>query len=1104
MHRPSLHGILRNTAAPLAMLIIINSGHAQDAQGPGHGAQALEKGGELEDQERHADALALYAAVDPNDSSYSAVLLRHAAMLSDLDRQAEIPALCDKGLQLDLKNAPFLYMHKGLALMELDRHDEAVACLDAAIRKYPGNFQLHRLRAVVLQDKGDPALYMPAFQQNAVRFPLQRDAHTSLAMIALQEGRTSQAALALFMSMIVRWGDERSDQLLISADELLDGKVDPEPKGADLRQGDDFAELDLLLANKVAMNKKYKAQPDLSYPFVRQGHFLLNSLKDHPTGNGFWSTYYVPFFKRIMADGSYTAFVYHCFASSRNEKIRGQSTKYAKDVAQFRSGLLPLINEYFATFPDSVDGELKPCYHEWNDDGDLLAYGPGNINKEEQTGVWRLFHENGALNAVGTFGATHKKEGTWRHYHDNGVQRLRQDWKDGVGEGVLIAWHRNGVMSDSMHVVNDEPDGIYTEWDQHGRIEARRTFTGGKATGKAWYYHGCGAPDHVVDLADDKIEGGLVRLYPNGSKHFEANFTAGKRQGAGTEYHPNGRPKSTYTYVDGQLQGPFTEWYTTGTKSAEGQYAKDKFSGVRKRWYANGNLESEEPYDDQGRAAGTIRNYTPEGTLHNELEWSRDQMVRYRYYDRSGKVLKEAKRSAGKFAFEGLTADGAKRMAGIYLDEGTKDGKWTWYWPDGTVEEEENLKQGKPDGTQATYHENGRKKSEYRYLPGQGRTGPYTTYRADGSVDINGYIVNGELNGQLVQTLPDGKVYKREYYVNGEQHGWQTYNDPDGAPVREYRMVNGTVREVVDRDADGGERARYHIPAGPYTFIRTYPEGGHLLKSEYMNGLRHGVVVWSYPDGSKSMEGRYLNDEEDGLWKSWHPNGKPAWEATYVMGTLHGTVRRWHVNGQLESEETFEDGWSTGYKSWFSNGKPLQERERRFGKDHGTNRSYGITGDLQVVRYYRDGTLVGYSYNGADGKLVDTIHLTGGTYELLPKYASGQVSREMRYRNDDFHGPYKEYAPNGRVIDESVYEAGFRTGTGREYYADGKPYSTGGWLNGQRHGEHVDHWENGQPMDRCQWAHGERHGERTLYDRTGKPTVVLTYRNGEVTSMRKP
>lgn len=1093
----------RHAAMLLAVFLIMNA-NAQDALGPDHGSRMLAQGRDLEAQERHADALALYASVDVNDSLYNDVLLRRLAMLSKLERQSEIPALCDKGLELDLEEAPILYMHKGLALRDMERYDEALSCYDTAIRKFPGNFQLHRLRAMLLFQMDDPARYLPAIQENAVRFPLQRDAHIALALTAIQEGRTSQAALAMFMAMIVRWGDEQSDQLLIWADDLLNGKLDADPKGVDIAPGDDFRELDLLLANKVAMNKKYKARPDLTYPFVKQGHFLLSSLKDHSTGNGFWSTYYVPFFQRLMADGHYPAFVYHCFASSRNQKIRAQATKYAKDVDRFRDGLLPLINTYFATFPDSVDGELVPCFHEWNGDGDLTAYGPGDISRNEHTAIWRLYHKNGALVAEGAFNAAHKKEGVWRHYHDNCVQRLHEEWKNGVSDGTLIAWHRNGVMSDSLQAVNDQVDGVHVVWDEHGRILSKRTFVAGKATGKAWYYHDCGALDHESQLVDNKIEGDLVRLYPNGSKFYEAHYVNGKRQGTGTQYHPNGRPMSTYTFVDGQLHGPFTEWYPNGTKKAEGQYTKDKLSGVRKRWYSNGTLESEEPYDEQGRTAGTIRNYTPEGTLLNELEWSRDQMVRYRYYDRSGNVLKEAKRSSGKFAFEGFFADGAKRMEGVYLDEGAKDGKWTWYWPDGTVAEEENLKQGKVDGIQTTYHENGRKKSEFRYLPGKGRTGPYSTYRTDGTMDHNGYIVDGELYGQRIRTLPDGTVLNREYYVNGKLHGWQTYYDPDGAPMHEYRMVDGVVHEIVDRDPDGSERARFRIRPGPYTLTRTFPNGMTAQSLRYMNGLLHGPSVWYYPNGSKLMEGNYLNGEEDGLWRSWHPNGKQAWEATYVMGTQHGTVRWWHVNGQLRSEETFEDGWSTGYKSWFSNGKPQQERERHFGMDHGTNRAYAITGDLQLVRYFRHGELVGYSYNGPDGKLVDTIPLTGGAYDLRPKYANGQVSREMHYRNGAIHGPYKEYAPNGRVIDERYFEAGDEQGEAREHHADGKPYSSGSWLNGQRHGEHVDHWDNGEPMDRCQWANGERHGTRTLYDRSGKPTLVLTYRYGEVTSMRKP
>jgi antitoxin component YwqK of YwqJK toxin-antitoxin module len=148
--------------------------------------------------------------------------------------------------------------------------------------------------------------------------------------------------------------------------------------------------------------------------------------------------------------------------------------------------------------------------------------------------------------------------------------------------------------------------------------------------------------------------------------------------------------------------------------------------------------------------------------------------------------------------------------------------------------------------------------------------------------------------------------------------------------------------------------------------------------------------------------------------------------------------------------------------------------------------------------------MTGYSYNGPDGKLVDTIPLGEGVQKLRPKYTNGAPSREMDYRNNDIDGVYKEYLPNGKVLEESIYICGQRNGKQTEYFADGKPASVSNWKNDEREGEQLEYWDNGQVMDRSFWKEGELNGERTLYDRTGKAVLVLQYRSGRAQEMRKP
>ncbi|HRH39342.1 MAG TPA: tetratricopeptide repeat protein, partial [Flavobacteriales bacterium] len=320
MRKSQLH--LASIALCLAFTIGILTAQAQsqDARSRRHGYDMLVKGIEQENKDDNEGALKTYALVHRNDSVYEDVLVRRISIMMQTEKVAEALPLCEEGIVIAGEHLMLFHLSKGACLSELKRYDEAMTTYDRAIALYPGSFRLRYLRALCLKEKGDHAAAFKAMQDNAVRFPLQRDAHVALANYALNEGRLSQAALPALMSLVMRWGDKRGEELLIYADKLLDNKFDRASVGLDVGEGDVFAEVDLLLENKVAMNKNYKCEPDLNYPLVRQGHLLLHALKDMPASDGFYSSYYLPFFKKLVASGRFEGFMYHCISNSRDEK----------------------------------------------------------------------------------------------------------------------------------------------------------------------------------------------------------------------------------------------------------------------------------------------------------------------------------------------------------------------------------------------------------------------------------------------------------------------------------------------------------------------------------------------------------------------------------------------------------------------------------------------------------------------------------------------------------------------------------------------------------------------------------------------------------------
>lgn len=1099
----TLHPIRIALPALLFLAIFPLRTNAQEGRPRNHGATMLEQGLALEAEQQHAEAIALYSTVHRSDSAYHRVLLQEVSARFNLKEHALLLPLCDKGAALHSSSTVQFMLYKAAALGELERYEESLAVHDSVISAFPGLHLPGRLRALTLRAMDEPERYLAALKENAVRFPLAQANHIALAAAAQQEGHVSQAALSLFMALMVRWNDEASLNALSDADKLLDGKMTSSPKGLDLGSGDDFQELDLLLSNRVGMNKNYPAKPDLNYAIARQGHLLMHALNDHAQGDGFWSTYYVPFMKSVVDAGLYEAFIYHALSNSSETQVRAIADKNQAAVKQFREAVYPLMKQAFLHFPDSVGDAFIPVDHYYNDNGDLQFVGAGG-SFATATGPWVEYGTNGRVLSRGAFNAQHEKTGVWEHFHPDGTLMRRQVWDNGAEKDVYLTWHPNGTLKDSAAVEGGRLHGPYANFSSLGALVTRKTFTDAKLTGPARTFHPCGTLRYAEMLEDNRTNGPVTVLYADGKEQFTMAFEQDKRTGHSIEHGRNGRMSSDFLFENGLREGAFTEWHPSGQKRAEGSYTADKLTGKRTVWHENGRLSEEELRDPQGRATGLWTSYSVQGPKVAEMDYVRDQLVRYRFFDASGKLLSEGKRAKGKFSFTGHTSLGAKRMEGDYLDEGAKDGPWTWWYPDGTVSSEENLKAGQQEGLQRSYTTSGKLYLEKRFLPGLSATGPYTQYYPDGSVEDQGWLEDDVLEGEQWRMQPDGTMMAHEYFVAGVRDGWQRYYDRDGVLYEDNLYRDGITVERIKHDEKGNPYEHIVLRPGHFEWQEHFPDGRLLASYPYVNGVISGVGTTYYPDGSKRSEITYLNGQEHGSARYWHPNGQMSYEAFYDLGQPTGTRTRWNSQGIAYNIETFEDGRSTGYTTYHPNGMIAMERQARFGADHGEVRTYDPTGELQLVRYYADGQLIGYGYNGPDGNLVDTIPLGEGLVRLQATYANGRPSREMTYLNGEAHGIFREFHPNGQLMEESTYESGDRTGPDHEFHADGTPLATTHWANGEQHGEQLAYWPNGQVRERINYVHGLRHGPAVFHDEAGNAVLELTYRNGEAVSLKKP
>jgi antitoxin component YwqK of YwqJK toxin-antitoxin module/predicted negative regulator of RcsB-dependent stress response len=1066
------------------------------------GAELLESGHALNREEKLADALAKYAEVNVNDTTYE-------------DAQLEIGVLHYKQKEYDKSEQAFLRgwavngelahifaKNLGLLYSEQKKFDQALAWLDARLKDFPKNTELLYTKAGVLENKGDHKAALETYMECARTNPYFSRTHQRICIIALNEGALAQAALAQFFYLYVTDGGDDATNALAWLNEFLRGSVETEPKKLAIPGRDAYAEVDLLLENRVALSKDYKAYKGLMLAFPRQYHLLVDQLaKDPPTGD-FFSDYYLPVFLQFRTEGLEEGFLYHCLGYSGNEDHQKEVKKNAAKRDKFYTRAADILREMRCTFPEELSTGKQDVYHAYKDDA-LMAYGPYDKDSRNLVGESRFYHPNGRVASEGRFDKEGRRQGLWTYYHANGKVRSRDMYTDDELNGLYVDFYDSGVREDSANFKAGKVNGPYYEHSRSGGLRRMRTFNDEGANGPSERYYQCGSKEYDITLKDGNAEGAVTGYYADGKKEFEGTFAADKRNGVNRNYDREGRISSEVSYVDGLNDGPFKYYHSNGKLRLEGQSKAGEVVGERRSYHPNGELEEVERFNEKGKAQGVSQEFDADGKLTYETTWENGKMMSYKYYDKAGAVIKEARRQKGAFDFVGYFANGAKATEGRYRDGEGKEGEWVYYWEDGSIRSRERFQDGNLHGRVDNYHRSGDLSSSFTYENGE-ETGPYCYYHPNGAKRDEGMKVQGELHGERILYRADGTVERREFYQNGVSQGIQIAYDPDGRVVDKTWYDRDIFTCIVSVDTLGRVIDSTFVPAGKDHVVKGLQLDGKVRREHsYRNRIAHGPYKAYHPNGKVSVEGQFVNGDRHGEWKFYYHNGKLSGTAVYDLGTLHGPDVDYYENGNKKSEVTFVHGQREGdLVRYHENGQVSSRVPQFFDMDHGTATYYTDKGEVEMVRYYFMDRLVGYSYEGADGKLVDTIPVVNETGRIETKFRNGKTARIMDLKNGYVHGDLIQYGSDGKLLGKRSYVNGDEHGTSELYHANGQLRFKGTYICGQADGEHLSYYDTGKVRQRALYRSGDQHGITLRYDRTtGKVTEQLYYRNDNLLSI---
>lgn len=330
--------------------------------------------------------------------------------------------------------------------------------------------------------------------------------------------------------------------------------------------------------------------------------------------------------------------------------------------------------------------------------------------------------------------------------------------------------------------------------------------------------------------------------------------------------------------------------------------------------------------------------------------------------------------------------------------------------------------------------------------------------------------------------------------------------------------------------------------------------------------LEDGYHVFRYPNGSISSEGYIKDGKPDGYWKSYYVTGVLKSEGKRRNHLLDSVWVFYSQTGDTLEKIDYLYGKKSGYYLKYKN-------DRSYGlyvwsselyaadKRQGTAYQYYPDGSVKQTIPYIDGKKQGLSKEyDEEGNLItlyeynndfmisrerinrrDSDGVKQGSWKEF--YDSGNMKKEMTYRDGLLHGYYKEYNEkgiltvtmlydNGKIVEGNVednpeieiqnrydnngnlifsgpFKAGIPVGIHREYNTDGTVKSAVIYNDqgvkvsegivteeGIRNGDWKNFFEDGSIKEEGEYDNNRRSGNWTFYNSEGNIIQTGQYRNG--------
>ncbi|SRX73407.1 toxin-antitoxin system YwqK family antitoxin [Aequorivita antarctica] len=1041
--------------------------------------------------------------INKNDSTYASSLIRKSYYLMALDRYEDAVATLDEGLAMgvgDLKSS--FYQNKGVSYINQKKYEEAIKTFDEGLKIFPANYLLLYNKAVALQGIGQLKETVKILEQVIALSPFYTKAYMQLGSIYYEQERPSQALMAFNLALMIEPDKEFSFARLKAINTMLGSENENQRTPGLILSEDDkaFDDIDLIISNRIALNKNYKIDNELDFALTKQNHALLIKLEDFKGKGGFWSEKMVPFYKWINDTKNFDAFSYTIAYSIENKDYKKIVEKHTKEVMEF---IKPAVLAWTTITRTDNKALFNDKIVQFQYDKTAISIsGMGAMAADEkQIGDWIYFNKEGRVIAEGKYNENGERNGKWIWFNDQLALNETAIYKNGELNGENVIYYPDGQLSIKAFYKDGKVDGEYLFYYENGALKQKKYFKDGELSGTYTSYFMVGEeiPEFITPYKQNEVHEKASEYFSNGKLYSEIPFKDGKRDGIEKIFYLNGNVSNEFTHIDGQLQGPIKTYHSNGKVSDVGTYKDDLLQGPYTTYYPDGTLKSEGNYLD-GLLDGSYTFYDFDSKKYYNYSYKKGDIIDYRFFNKKDEVLKEGKKRGGEFYYNGFAANGNLTTEGLYDVSGGRKGAWKYYGNDGNLTAKGTYENDLTQGVYTAYYPNGTKEWLGNYK-NDTLVGYYANYHKNGKIDNQGGYKNGLQQGEWRFYYVDGSLKSINFYHKDELHGVQKYYGIEGklTHIALYEYGDFLSETFYDRNEKQFQEVSYKPSKTDTLLVFKHYNGKIYTESSYIYGIKHGDYKSYFFNGKLENEGAYLNSAQNGAWTWYFENGKPRVEANYVIGNLEGKFIRYYENGQIEDENYYELGNAVGtWKSYYEDGTLYTNTTYIDGEEQGRKEFYSPNGKLQLVRFYEHGTLIGYSHSGKDGKELAMIPIENETAKITAYYDNGKISREMGLQNGQYTGVYKTYFYGGQLKDEFTHENGEYQGPKISYYANGNMKERKEYLIGELHGKATKYYEDGTLMEETHFKNGIQTGNAASYDKTGKKTKSEEYFNGSI------